>query len=233
MSKKVSEKNPDVEAQSDLDLIDQHLERIISNPNSTDQINKLVKRVSSANHHQLLASLSYDPNDFDLQILLRTLVHQLKDQNLDRALTGVTLENVTSHGKNTRAAYGPSFGAPYYAFTSLFKRKNENSVSSIIQDKTTRKIIRNVNGIVKSGEMLLVLGRPGSGCSTFLKTVAGEIDQLIKVEGDIKYDNVPLETVMKTFHSEIIYNPERKCFGLCHLFNFSCEIFEWLIFRNF
>jgi ABC-type multidrug transport system fused ATPase/permease subunit len=211
MSEKVVKEKPDIETQDDLDLIDQHLGRILSNPDSTDRINELVKRASINNHQQLLSSLSYDPNDFDLQILLRTLVHQLKEQNLDRAVTGVTLENVTSYGINTTAVYGPSFGAFYYWVASLFKKKSK--AQSTAQKNPTQKIIRNVNGIVKSGEMLLVLGRPGSGCSTFLKTAAGETDQLVKVEGDVKYDNVPLKTVMKTFRSEIIYNPERKWFG--------------------
>lgn len=35
-------------------------------------------------------------------------------------------------------------------------------------------ILRNFEGIVDEGELLLVLGPPGSGCSTLLKTIAGE-----------------------------------------------------------
>jgi ABC-type glutathione transport system ATPase component len=35
-------------------------------------------------------------------------------------------------------------------------------------------ILRDLEGVVEQGELLLVLGPPGSGCSTFLKTLAGE-----------------------------------------------------------
>ncbi len=35
------------------------------------------------------------------------------------------------------------------------------------------------------GEMLLVLGRPGSGCSTFLKAVTNKRDSFAGVEGDV------------------------------------------------
>lgn len=35
-------------------------------------------------------------------------------------------------------------------------------------------ILRNFEGVVEEGELLLVLGPPGSGCSTLLKTIAGE-----------------------------------------------------------
>lgn len=40
--------------------------------------------------------------------------------------------------------------------------------------KTKIQILRDFEGLVKSGEMLVVLGRPGSGCSTLLKTMSGE-----------------------------------------------------------
>lgn len=35
-------------------------------------------------------------------------------------------------------------------------------------------ILQGIDGLVLPGEMLLVLGRPGSGCSTFLKTLVGD-----------------------------------------------------------
>lgn len=35
-------------------------------------------------------------------------------------------------------------------------------------------ILQGYDGVVHKGEMLVVLGPPGSGCSTFLKTIAGE-----------------------------------------------------------
>ena len=40
--------------------------------------------------------------------------------------------------------------------------------------KSRIDILRNFEGLVRSGEMLVVLGRPGSGCSTLLKTLAGQ-----------------------------------------------------------
>ena len=39
-------------------------------------------------------------------------------------------------------------------------------------------ILDNFEGLVRSGELLLVLGRPGSGVSTLLKTIAGETKNL-------------------------------------------------------
>jgi len=39
-------------------------------------------------------------------------------------------------------------------------------------------ILRNFDGVVRKGEMLVVLGPPGSGCSSLLKTIAGETSGL-------------------------------------------------------
>lgn len=39
-------------------------------------------------------------------------------------------------------------------------------------------ILRDFEGVVEKGEMLLVLGPPGSGCSTLLKSLAGETADL-------------------------------------------------------
>jgi ABC-type multidrug transport system ATPase subunit len=46
-----------------------------------------------------------------------------------------------------------------------------------------RPILQGLDGIVHKGELLLVLGRPGSGCTTFLKTITGEMRGL-QVDSD-------------------------------------------------
>ena len=48
---------------------------------------------------------------------------------------------------------------------------------------TEKKILRDFEGHVGAGEMLIVLGRPGSGCSTFLKSICGETHGLKVIEG--------------------------------------------------
>jgi ABC-type multidrug transport system fused ATPase/permease subunit len=51
------------------------------------------------------------------------------------------------------------------------------------QNETRVDILRAFEGVIEKGEMLLVLGPPGSGCSTFLKTLSGETANL-KVSPD-------------------------------------------------
>lgn len=49
---------------------------------------------------------------------------------------------------------------------------------SVIGAKYRRwvNILHRFNGLLRKGEMLIVFGPPGSGCSTLLKTIAGETD---------------------------------------------------------
>lgn len=45
------------------------------------------------------------------------------------------------------------------------------------------QILHSMDGVLDSGEMLVVLGPPGSGCTTLLKTIAGEMNGIYLDEG--------------------------------------------------
>ncbi|KAF1849694.1 pleiotropic drug resistance protein, ABC superfamily [Cucurbitaria berberidis CBS 394.84] len=76
-------------------------------------------------------------------------------------------------------------------------------------EKRRPPILRNFNGSVCSGEMLLVLGRPGSGCSTFLKSLAGEIRGLeIDNASNINYDGITYPQMHHRFKGDCVYLAE-------------------------
>lgn len=61
-----------------------------------------------------------------------------------------------------------TFGVDQFNFLLKYLRS-----SGVVSDTTKRSnLLTNFTGLVKPGEMLLVLGQPGSGCSTFLRTAA-------------------------------------------------------------
>jgi ATP-binding cassette, subfamily G (WHITE), member 2, PDR len=68
-----------------------------------------------------------------------------------------------------------------------------STVTSLVGQLTGRaknqvKILDGCEGKVEPGEMLLVLGPPGSGCSTLLKTLAGRTEGLeVSEESHINY----------------------------------------------
>ena len=56
--------------------------------------------------------------------------------------------------------------------------------------------------------MCLVLGTPGSGCTTFLKAIANERQGFYHVGGDIRYAGIDSQEMAKTYKGELVYNAE-------------------------
>lgn len=56
--------------------------------------------------------------------------------------------------------------------------------------------------------MMLVLGRPGSGCSTFLKAIANDRESFAEVTGDVTYGGISAAEQRKNYRGEVNYNPE-------------------------
>jgi hypothetical protein len=80
---------------------------------------------------------------------------------------GLSFRNLKAYGYVTASDHQPTFGT--YPLRLLRKLWPTSSKS-----KSRVDILRSIDGIVDQGEMLLVLGRPGSGCTTLLKALAGE-----------------------------------------------------------
>lgn len=69
-------------------------------------------------------------------------------------------------------------------------------------------IIKNFKGLVKPGEMVLVLGNPGSGCTTFLKVISNQRFGYTKIDGEVLYGPFDAETFAKRYRGEAVYNQE-------------------------
>ncbi|KAL8797754.1 MAG: hypothetical protein Q9195_000106 [Heterodermia aff. obscurata] len=121
-----------------------------------------------------------DPNSgqFKPEIWVRTLMG-LKSRDPERypeRVAGVSYRNLNVHGFGSLTDYQKTFGNYPLEIAGLFNKLTGRGKRKI-------QILRNFEGLVKSGEMLVVLGRPGSGCSTLLKTIAGETSGFYIDEG--------------------------------------------------
>ncbi|CEL10431.1 hypothetical protein ASPCAL13550 [Aspergillus calidoustus] len=76
---------------------------------------------------------------------------------------------------------------------------------------TNKTILSNSHGCVKPGEMLLVLGRPGAGCSTLLNVLGNQRDGYTQIEGQVKYGSMDHKEALK-YRGQIITNSEDDIF---------------------
>ncbi|KAF8314175.1 hypothetical protein DL93DRAFT_2228010 [Clavulina sp. PMI_390] len=73
--------------------------------------------------------------------------------------------------------------------------------------KGERFLLRGFSGVLKSGEMALIVGRPGSGCTTFLKTLANFRDSFAGIDGEVLYGNMGAKEAKK-YPGQIVFNAE-------------------------
>ncbi|KAG0161728.1 hypothetical protein PDIDSM_1159 [Penicillium digitatum] len=124
-----------------------------------------------------------------------------------RRTTGVSFRNLNVFGYGTAADYQTDF--------ANFWLKGAGRFRSLLglQKKVRIEILRDFEGMVHSGEMIVVLGRPGSGCSTFLKTIAGETHGLYldKDKGsEVQYEGLSWDDMHSRFRGEVLYQAETE-----------------------
>lgn len=52
--------------------------------------------------------------------------------------------------------------------------------------------------MAEEGEVLLVLGRPGAGCSTLMRALANVPEPFVKIDGDVSYSSIPAHEAKKS-----------------------------------
>jgi ATP-binding cassette, subfamily G (WHITE), member 2, PDR len=129
----------------------------------------------------LLAELvSGDPTldprhpNFDLYKWLGAVMDVAKAKNFKFRSLGFVFKDLTVMGSVTRTKVQETVLSSLFPYWLWSHFRNETPRNTIL---------RKFNGFVNPGEMLLVLGRFGSGCSTLLKTIAGELRGLHIGEG--------------------------------------------------
>lgn len=56
--------------------------------------------------------------------------------------------------------------------------------------------------------ILVVLGRPGAGCTTLLRTLANQRSEYYSVEGEVHYDSLTPQDIKKYYRGDVQYSPE-------------------------
>ncbi|KAM0307410.1 hypothetical protein ACHAPM_000125 [Fusarium culmorum] len=149
--------------------------------------------------------LKETPND-DSEWKMKSEVIGFKERDKssgvpDREL-GVTWNNLTVDVIAADAAIHENV-LSQYNLPRLIKESRQKSPLKTILD--------NSHGCVKPGEMLLVLGRPGSGCTTLLNMISNKRRGYASVKGDVFYGSMTAEEA-KRYRGQIVMNNEEEVF---------------------
>jgi ABC-type glutathione transport system ATPase component len=131
---------------------------------------------------------------------------KLRNEDSDRFMgrtAGVSFRNLSVYGFGTPTDYQKTVASIITAAVGEVRRWT---------GKGTRRIdiLRNFEGLIRAGEMLVVLGPPGSGCSTFLKTIAGETHgYYLDKKAEINYQGIGWNQMHSNFRGEAIYTAEQ------------------------
>ena len=137
-----------------------------------------------------LSAIDPSSPSFDLHKWLKLIMQEVRkerdsDNNdgeenvIKRRSTGVSFRNLSVCGSgsalNLQDTVLSVLLAPFEKVRSMGRIFGFSGDKAQTGEKVRKKkILHDFDGVVESGEMLLVLGRPGAGCSTFLKTIAGK-----------------------------------------------------------
>lgn len=108
-------------------------------------------------------------------------------------------------------AYGYSSGADFQKTVGNVLWQAWGLLQSLMGASKHRvHILRDLDGVLYPGEMLVVLGPPGAGCSTFLKTLAGETHGFtVDTDSYLNYSGIRFEQLKTNFRGEAIYTAEQ------------------------
>ncbi|CAA7262034.1 unnamed protein product [Cyclocybe aegerita] len=142
-----------------------------------------------------------DDGAFDFEKTLRHVLRKYEEHDIKHRTLGVVFQNLHVTGLGTSDSFQPTLGSalnPLTIFETVQKRRHP----------TVRDILVGFEGVVKPGEMLLVLGRPGSGCTTLLKTLANHRSEYHAVNGAVHYDSLTPHDLATHFRGDVQYCPE-------------------------
>ncbi|KAH8731975.1 ABC transporter CDR4 [Phaeosphaeriaceae sp. PMI808] len=145
---------------------------------------------------------------FDLEKTLRGSRDEEEAAGIKSKRIGVVWEDLTVSGIGGVKNYAKTFPDAFVSFFNVF----ESAQSLLGMGKKGKEfdILRNFKGVAKPGEMVLVLGKPGSGCTSFLKVISNQRYGYTRVDGKVLYGPFDAGFFEKRYRGEAVYCEEEE-----------------------
>ncbi|RDL37481.1 putative ABC1 transport protein [Venustampulla echinocandica] len=117
---------------------------------------------------------------------------------------GLCFQNLNVFGYGTTTDFQKDVGNIWLALPGMARRLFSNTAG-----QTQIDILRQFDGLIRPGEMLAVFGPPGSGCTTFLKSISGETNGIYVDEGSyFNYHGISAKEMHTAHRGDAIYTAE-------------------------
>ena len=146
-------------------------------------------------------------DSFDSKYWIRNL-KKMMDTDPDHykpTSLGVAFKDLRAYGKSSDADYQATVGNIPFKLLGEFWDKIAN------RNDTSRNfdILKPMDGLIKKGTLTVVLGRPGAGCTTFLKTIASHTYGFhVDKHSVISYDGLTPNQIRKNYRGDVTYSAE-------------------------
>lgn len=120
-------------------------------------------------------------NTFNAREWARNFARVAKERGQEFRRVGLYFQNLGVFGYSSATDFQKTVANIWLALPRMIARRLLPSTSTSGQSRV--QILQQFDGIIRPGEMYVVLGPPGSGCSTFLKTISGDRNS-IYVDGN-------------------------------------------------
>ncbi|ORY83752.1 ABC drug exporter AbcA [Protomyces lactucae-debilis] len=145
-----------------------------------------------------------DPNGdcFNARAWVKAMYAMQQASNSETRSLGYSFDNLSAYGYGSDTDFQKTVSTVVFEAVNVLKR--------IVGIKGNRvQILRNLDGVVHAGEMLVVLGPPGAGCTTFLKTLTGETHGFqVDADSHINYQGISYKDMSTRYRGEASYTAE-------------------------
>jgi len=139
-------------------------------------------------------------SDFDLNDYLTEAKTKSEEAGINRKHLGLVWRNLNVKGLGADAKHIATVRT-WFADVAQFWKWGKHQ-------GTDRTILNDITGFCKDGEMLLILGRPGAGCTTLLRVLANMRASFTSIEGEVTYGGIEASEFAKHYRGEVCYNEE-------------------------
>ncbi|KXS19841.1 hypothetical protein M427DRAFT_52687 [Gonapodya prolifera JEL478] len=160
--------------------------------------------------------------DSEIKPFLDNQSEVAREKGFDRKHVTLVWRDVGVVGSKSLVTEGiPNFGGPFLALAKLpilpyllIKKRLDAKAKGPQPDvPTTATILHPTSGFVRPGEMLLVLGKPGSGADALVRVLGQTPDRIKRVyrevSGDITLNGMSNKEFKKQYENEVIYSGDR------------------------